>query len=786
MTYTDKQIYTNLKKNVNSHIGLTYILIQIIYLLILLESAFAYKFTYSFEQTEDSAILFFKENEVFDTEKSSNYEVNIIFDVDIMLINKKSHVFTYEKENFISLSILDDILSSNNTGNETKCGIIECNFELSYFLKLTKNIAELPVKLNDDKIKCMLSVLKCFKAVENKMFKEFLNALIFTEFVFINRNDARQSFLNQEELFNLSIKSDYCIIKVIISSFFKAFMIEHVFYGGNLILLEEPGVNFDVSFFDIHVPYRNLLINNTKIFFILENILQNIRCRNIFRFVLNSIDIRSVIINYLQESRILNSSILFHILRFDMLKSIIISNFNTSSIYFVDKLFKVLDQNIDYLSLKNTVVNKNVLDDLFVRLKLKGLVLFGNCLFEGPDPVENYLYFNKTLEYLNLKVLNACFSWLLNVFETKNLRKLILTFLTSNAQKNFMKEFCKVNTNTNILHIEICFFDELFYSFCDSLSYFKSLQTLIISRFKTDGNTESCLIKAIKSMKNLEHIEILHYGVSEKFYNFLLQKRGIKNIVLKNFIYSPNTLKFDSLNNNVSISEFFLNNVKITEDSLIEICKCGTLTKLKLNVCNLEPSLVSSQYSLLLKNIVSLYLEDSNLAIIKNMNILTQLNCLETLYISKCGFSCGYLAKLSSSCNLKLKSLSYISGILDANDLDRIKKMEVLRELNLSRSKFKKCGFYSFGHSTKFLGFLKDLNLNFVKIDLEDLKLIREFRELERLTLTFSNVNMYTENGFVVSHNLYRIASKNINDMSNYYKLRCYLREEVAGIYFYD
>ncbi|TBU07133.1 hypothetical protein CWI36_0321p0020 [Hamiltosporidium magnivora] len=105
-----------------------------------------------------------------------------------------------------------------------QCGIIESDFELSYFLKLSKDILEISDNLNNFKFKCMLTVLKCLKAVKHKNNVKLLQAFIYTDLVFKDLSNSKNNYI------------DYYIKKDFISAFLNIFMIQFEFHNENLIL----------------------------------------------------------------------------------------------------------------------------------------------------------------------------------------------------------------------------------------------------------------------------------------------------------------------------------------------------------------------------------------------------------------------------------------------------------------------------------------------------------------------------------------------------------------------
>ncbi|TBU20168.1 hypothetical protein CWI38_0119p0010, partial [Hamiltosporidium tvaerminnensis] len=114
------------------------------------------------------------------------------------------HVFTYKKGNFINFDLLNQILQSNTNENSQQCGIIESDFELSYFLKLSKDILEISDNLNNFKFKCMLTVLKCLKAVKHKNNVKLLQAFICTDLVFKDLSNSKNNYHSSEFLLELN------------------------------------------------------------------------------------------------------------------------------------------------------------------------------------------------------------------------------------------------------------------------------------------------------------------------------------------------------------------------------------------------------------------------------------------------------------------------------------------------------------------------------------------------------------------------------------------------------
>ncbi|TBU04561.1 hypothetical protein CWI39_0789p0010 [Hamiltosporidium magnivora] len=175
--------------------------------------------------------------------------------------------------------------------------------------------------------------------------------------------------------------------------------------------------------------------------------------------------------------------------------------------------------------------------------------------------------------------------------------------------------------------------------------------------------------------------------------------------------------------------------------------------------------------------ISSLDLCNTNLGILKNVDILWQFDYLENLNLSACKLPPGYLANLSLKCNLRLKKLSYESSTLDSTDLLRIANLEILEQLNLSKCKFLKTSFCRLRNKCKFISTLKKLDLWFVKMNAEDLSYLRNFIKLEKLSLTFFGLNPRTIQNSLPSRPILHISTRVIGKESNIKIISRYLYE---------
>ncbi|TBU10622.1 hypothetical protein CWI38_1643p0020 [Hamiltosporidium tvaerminnensis] len=133
-------------------------------------------------------------------------------------------------------------------------------------------------------------------------------------------------------------------------------MLKYVFQDGNLILLENSKDSYDISFLDEHIPYKNLLIKNFKLFCCLENILNEPYFLNTFKVILNEMNIKSLIINGNIACIIPYKKYYFRILSFGLFKSLVIANFDSPPRSFLYELDSVIDKNIEFLSLRKLAI----------------------------------------------------------------------------------------------------------------------------------------------------------------------------------------------------------------------------------------------------------------------------------------------------------------------------------------------------------------------------------------------------------------------------------------------
>ncbi|TBU00336.1 hypothetical protein CWI37_1039p0020 [Hamiltosporidium tvaerminnensis] len=732
----------------------------------------------------NSDILFFRENRTevsFDQEISTDCWLEIIHDCDIKHVNQENYWFRYTKENFVSFEELNNILFSNAT---IKKGIVECSYELSHILKMTNDITDMPINMSNYQFKCILTTLKYLKAVENKNMVKLFQALIFYDFVYHLNNGSKSKplFLYgafQDDFFQ---NFEFVIMKNFLFAFLNIFMMNYSFENGNLILLDKCRVSQDISLLNKNIPYKNIVIANFKVVYIFENILRNCYILYSFQALLNFLDIKSLIVDNYINLEIYEQNYNFAIFSIKTFKSISISNFtNQSSLGFLDKLGSVIRNDLEFLCLMNLQISRNAISLFLNQKRLKGLVLRNLIQIEDIDFIQDYTDCSKKLEYIEFKNVILKDTWWNYFLQVANVRKIILYFCTLLQQKNFMKEFVKIVSDKDVLYFEINFsFSGISVDFFPYLLYFRSLRTLKIYTYKNDSKNDPFLLEAIKNMKMLDHLVLQKIFIGRVFYNYLFQKSEIKVLHLKNIFFNPETPFLYFINNYKSLRKLVLTYIEVSSFGLIEIFKLENLIDLTLDFCVLHKTLMIplQHLNFMSKKIVTLDLNNTNLEIFDEIDILGNLCCLESLNLSECMASPGYLARLSSKCNLRLKIISYESGILNSYDLNRLKNLEVLEEFNLSNCIFYDCKFSDLGKDCKFFNTLKKLDLWLVDIDIEDLKYFINFKNLEKLYLKLSGLNIYTIKKHLVTLPVYFLSIINTDNQTPTKYLFNYLYEE--------
>ncbi|TBU02796.1 hypothetical protein CWI37_0413p0010 [Hamiltosporidium tvaerminnensis] len=734
-----------------------YNIISIMYTLIHLDFASLYNFSYHFTMNKESEILIFDEkqhNSVFFQDDEQELVFDVLYSTESILYDKKLHVFTYTKGNIIEFEALNDLFGSDK--NEILGGKIECNFNLRYFLKITKDVTAIPDKIDFEFVKGIIMVMKILKAVENKSWNLYFQALFFKTYRFYEKSSIGESEYKFHKHLNQNFwrQVGFDTKKNLTSALLNSLMIEHIFFEGNLILLESSQATYDKSLLDKHIPYKNLLLNNHKVLYTVENVLKDRTILSMFEVLFDEININSLILGNCHNFKILDDDFPFYVFAINSFKSITISNLKKClSSLFLNKIKLVTEKNIEFLSLRNVLISKSDLSFICNTYILKGLVLNNVRTSEDFDFIEDYSDLNKTMEYINLKNVEIDYKWWNIYLETPIASKIILSLNTYFSQKNFIAKFKNINVLhcEEVLYLEIDFcYSEIFNHVCTKLFFFKSLQTLKLYGYKSNVNTESCLSEALKNMKALEFLYIKQYNFDYSCDSFVFEKQGIKILHFECFIFMKEFVMIDSSNIYKSLNKIVLKHTIIGESTLLIIFQLENLKFLSLKSCNFEPEIKSQSFHFNLKNLISLSFSKSNLKVFNNIDFLSNFDNLEKIDLSKCKVPCSYITKVSHFCDLRLKKFSYISGKLDLHDLNRMKNFQVLKILNLSKCKFVECNFSKLGDDCRFFNSMEDLNLLFVKINLEDLYYLRNFKKIRNLSFSSSNFSLVAEKSVLV------------------------------------
>ncbi|TBU00327.1 hypothetical protein CWI36_1674p0010, partial [Hamiltosporidium magnivora] len=375
--------------------------------------------------------------------------------------------------------------------------------------------------------------------------------------------------------------------------------------------------------------------------------------------------------------------------------------------------------------------------------KLKGLVLDTVKAIENSNIIDDCVKLIETLEIVDFRNIDINYNWWKCFFLRANATSIILFFDTLTSQENFLHGFAKLRKNMNLVRLKIMFFDfEISESFCYSLRLLNHLKNLKLLNYQTNKKSEISLFKAIRSLKELKNLAIQNPKFCKTPCNYSLKSQNIKVLCLENIFSNEKTQLLASLFSFTFITKFFLTNIFITHALLVKISKMKHLIQLSLKFCAIESIMFPKPLDFSARNIKFLNIYDTNWNNLQYFDILGKLDNIEFLDISLCGLSASYLKNLSPGCNLKLKSVSCESGILDIDDLNIIGKLEIIEELNLSNCVFHNSGFFKLGENCKFLNSLKNLDLMFVDISIEDLNFIRKFKNLKNLSLTLSALNI--------------------------------------------
>ncbi|TBU07215.1 hypothetical protein CWI39_0351p0010 [Hamiltosporidium magnivora] len=715
-------------------------LIIFLYASCLLDSVSPYGYIYGFIKNEKLKIRFFignQQTETYTLQNDVDFKLTLLND-ESTLFDEKTSAFTYGKNNFISFEVLDNILSLELSDNPN--GKIECNFNLYYSLKLTRDIFEIPDEVNYIDIKNILFSLKYLKAVKNKNMTLFLQALIVKVFLNHKKPTLKEHFTCMEGLLDLGFwcKIDLQIKEIFLSSFLNIYMVKYIFQAGNLIISENIEEFYYISIFDEHIPYKNILINSGRLFLLLEKLLHDSFILKFFQILLEEINLKSLIVEGFIEYDIPDTKFSFLIFSLNTFKLIALYNFiRSSSSLFTEKVCVACRNDIEFLRLEFLNITMNVLQLFLEGKKLKGLVLKNVRMPENILPIDRYIKFPEILDYLVLENIEIDLILWKTLFLKLNVCTLILSFNSISTEKSFINEFYRFSKPKNVLCFEVSFCtSEISKEFCNSLFRFQFLRTLKLQNYETDEQTELYLVEAIKNMDELENLTIKQCYFSTENYSSLFMKRGMKTLHFENDFLGEKILKIDFAQNYRSLKSISFLNMTIEGTGLNEIFRLENLEYLSLSSCVLEQIIDWKPWNFKSFKLRFLYLNGLNLEIINNLNILSRLIYLEVLDISYCMVEPGYLTSLNLMCNIRLRILISKSNVLGFEDLNRIKKFEVLENLNLLGCKFQDCNFYELGIDCMFLNSLKILNLQYVKMGIEDFRYLKRFANLNKLSLS--------------------------------------------------
>ncbi|TBT98733.1 hypothetical protein CWI39_2301p0010, partial [Hamiltosporidium magnivora] len=509
-----KEVEENMKFTNTITIETLFHLIYILFSFKLISNVSGEKNIFKFQTNEDYEILFFyvkKDKNYAEYVCNEDYELKLLPDFNLDLDVDKHPFFIYGTENFITFEVFDHILSLNTSDKEYKKGIIECRYDLSYFLRLTKDISEASNELNGYQFKCMLMTLKNLKVVENKNIIKFLQIITLGNM--------------RKEIFNLTL------------GFFNNLMITCEFYYGNLILSEGHGNYFDVSLLNNNIPYKNLLINSYKVFRSLENILKSSCILNTLRLLFNELNIKSLILNDFLCDEIISDDFAPIILSMFDFYSVKISNFRIqNSLEFLYCILIGIKKDFEILELVNIKSYRLNLNFFLKERKPRVLVLCEVNLIEYSSLVDDFPDFYENLEFIDFRFVYLNSHWWNDFLQKANLNKIILYFDNSKSEKNFSDEFTKLKSRkNNILYLELkfnCY--KITTDFCNSLLFFKNLKSLKLDRYIIDEDTGSYFYKAIECMKELEYLALCQLADITKPFDFLLNKFKIKSLFLQN------------------------------------------------------------------------------------------------------------------------------------------------------------------------------------------------------------------------------------------------------------
>ncbi|TBU06372.1 hypothetical protein CWI39_0506p0020, partial [Hamiltosporidium magnivora] len=637
-------------------------LIHILGIFLFTQTVTSCLFTYRLIVNENSEILFFEEKPIESLGNKKPVEIYNCCGIFNLIQNYlKNHrpVFIYRKNSPIQFEVLNNFLVSSAPENKYKSGMIECDFDISYYLGLSNDIRKSPKKIDYHEFECMIKTFRSLKAILDKYAIKRLKAFFEKTFIVRNKTNPKNECLEFAEIRSpyFSSKIEFSVMKYYITALLNNFTLKCEFYENNLVLMENFDDEYDVSLLDVNIPYKNILINSYTVFRTLENILEDPYTLEAFKFLLNEMNIESFVINMGSGLIIPDTSFSFRTISIKIFRAITISDFVSSYGSFLRQLDSAIGENIEYITLKRISLSRDTLKILLNKTMIKGLVLHRVNTPESLNfnPIGEFFY--DRLEYINFYGGSTENKWWADFFNRANeIRRDVLYF-----DVNF---HCEKISN----------------EFCQALKCFVNLQTLKLNVYKIDYSSNRNIIETVENLKNLEFITIIQrksvYEVSES-HILPSKKSNIKYLHLENIHSTDKYMYRNFFQNNRSLNKIVQVKSQICQYELEEIFALKNLDSLSLTFDYFGyDTCPSKMQNIMSTKIVCLNLSGNGSKFLEDFGILGKLDCLQYLKFSDCGFQTGFLKNINEKCSLRMLSLFYIRGSLDIFDFEGIKKLE--------------------------------------------------------------------------------------------------------------
>ncbi|TBU10425.1 hypothetical protein CWI38_1770p0010 [Hamiltosporidium tvaerminnensis] len=767
-------------------------LIHILGIFLFTQTVTSSLFTYRLIVNENSEILFFEEerNESLEDKKSKGFfNFNVIFNSIENIITYDRPVFIYRKDSPIQFEVLNNFLVLSAPENEYKSGMIKCGFDISYYLGLSNDdIRKSPKKIDYHEFECMVKTFRSLKAILDKYAIKLLQAFFEKTFIVRNKTNPNPKCLEFAEICSpyFSSKIEFSVMKYYITALLNNFTLKCEFYENNLVLMENFDDEYDVSLFDVNIPYKNILINSYTVFRTLENILKNPYTLEAFKFLLNEMNIESFVINMGSGLIIPDTSFSFRTISIKIFRAITISDFVSSYGSFLLQLDSAIGENIEYITLKRISLSRDTLKILLNKTMIKGLVLHRVNTPESLNftPIGEFVY--DRLEYINFYDVRIQNMWWADFFKRAKFKKIIIKLEESNnAYKNFITEFYKISEiRRDVLYFDLYFHcEKISNEFCQALKCFVNLQTLKLNWNIIDYSSNRNIIETVDNLKNLEFITIIQLSESHLPPS---KKSNIKYLHLENIHSTDKYMYRNFFKNNRSLNKIVLVKSRISQYELEEIFALKNLDSLSLtlNYCGYD-TCPSKMQNIMSTKIVCLNLSGNGSKFLEDFGILGKLDCLQYLKFSDCGFQTGFLRNINEKCSLRMLSLFYIRGSLDIFDFEGIKKLECLESLNISECELLDCSFHQLFENCKFVKSLRRLYLSHVSLNEQDLQCLKRFINLKELSLNLNEFNLLTVQDYLIAIPLKLYISSFVAKKKDFEIFREYLRSKNINIHIF-